>query len=86
MLLSRGQIIRPETEPTTPDGRLRTKNFWTRSTYWLIDKELPVYREIGTAKGTAYPEVMALAGTTTPMLLLNEKGEQIVSMACPSSG
>jgi two-component system sensor histidine kinase ChvG len=84
MLLSRGQIIRPETEPTTPDGRLRTKNFWTRLTHWLIDKELPVYREIGTAKGTAYPEVrMALAGTTTPMLLLNEKGEQIVSMAVP---
>lgn len=84
MLLSRGQIIRPEAEPAAAEGRPKTKNFWTRLTHWLIDKELPVYREIGSAKGTAYPEVrMALSGTTTPMLLLNEKGEQIVSMAVP---
>jgi two-component system sensor histidine kinase ChvG len=46
--------------------------------------DLPVYREIGGANGTAYPEVrMALSGSTTPMLLVNEKGEQIVSMAVP---
>src|SRR5436853_6223200 len=46
--------------------------------------DLPVYREIGGANGTAYPEVrMALAGSTTPMLLVNEKGEQIVSLAVP---
>jgi two-component system sensor histidine kinase ChvG len=46
--------------------------------------ELPVYREIGSANGTVYPEVrMALSGSTTPMLLVNEKGEQIVSLAVP---
>ena len=46
--------------------------------------DLPVYREIGGANGTAYPEVrMALSGSTTPMLLVNEKGEQIVSLAVP---
>ena len=47
--------------------------------------DLPVYREIGGANGTAYPEVrMALSsGTATPMLLVNDKGEQIVSMAVP---
>ena len=46
--------------------------------------DLPVYREIGGANGTAYPEVrMALTGSATPMLLVNEKGEQIVSMAVP---
>ena len=83
-LLTRGTILR---DTITPDGRghIKTKNFWTRLTHWLIDKELPVYREIGTGPGTAYPEVrMAIAsGTTTPMLLLNNKGEQIVSMAVP---
>ena len=46
--------------------------------------DLPVYREIGAANGTVYPEVrMALSGSTTPMLLVNEKGEQIVSLAVP---
>ena len=45
---------------------------------------LPVYREIGAANGTAYPEVrMALSGSSTPMLLVNDKGEQIVSVAVP---
>ncbi len=77
-LLSRGQIANRRKEGT------RTKNFWTRLTYWLIDKDLPVYREIGSAKGTVLPEVrMALSGSTTPMLLLDEKGQQIVSMAVP---
>lgn len=83
-LLTRGTIIRDNVTPDD-DGRIKTKNFWTRLTYWLIDKELPVYREIGTGPGTAYPEVrMAISsGSTTPMLLLNQKGEQIVSMAVP---
>jgi len=83
LLLQRGQVIRP-TAVAQPNEKVKTKNFWTRLTSWLIDQDLPVYREIGSAKGTAYPEVrMALSGSTTPMLLLNEKGQQIVSMAVP---
>src|SRR5215470_15670054 len=65
-------------------GRIKVKNNWTKFLAWLMRGELPVYREIGSANGTAYPEVrMALGGSTTPMLLVNEKGEQIVSMAVP---
>jgi len=65
-------------------GRIKVKNNWTKFLGWLMRGELPVYREIGSANGTAYPEVrMALSGSTTPMLLVNEKGEQIVSMAVP---
>ncbi len=80
MLLQREKARRPE----PADGRPRLKDFWTRLQHWMIAKELPVYKEIGMAKGTAYPEVrMALSGATTPMLLLNEKGEQIVSVAVP---
>ncbi|MGQ0673140.1 MAG: stimulus-sensing domain-containing protein [Hyphomicrobium sp.] len=82
-LLTRGKIARPL--PAADSGeRPRMKNFWTRLTAWLIDKELPVYTEIGSGRGTAYPEVRrALTGSSTAMLLLSEKGEQIVSVAVP---
>jgi two-component system sensor histidine kinase ChvG len=69
---------------TGPQGRAKIKNAWTRFLSWLLREELPVYREIGGANGTSYPEVrMALTGSTTPMLLINDKGEQIVSVAVP---
>ncbi len=82
-LLMRGNLNRHE--PKVEDGgRMRTKNFWTRLKSMMIGEELPVYREIGNANGTSYREVrQALDGTTTAMLLLNEKGEQIVSTAVP---
>jgi two-component system sensor histidine kinase ChvG len=82
-LLTRGQVARPGDDQQ--GGRVKVKNAWTRFMAWLTRGDLPVYREIGTANGTAYPEVrMALtSGWATPMLLVNEKGEQIVSMAVP---
>ncbi len=63
----------------------RLKNFWTRFHYWLINKELKVYRELGTANGFLYPEVKQAAeqGVEKAMLTLNAKGQQIVSMAEP---
>ncbi len=82
-LLTRGQLSRDE--PLVPSTEhLKTKSFWTRLKAWLIDHDLPVYREIGSGNGFSYPEVkMAMAGSSTPMLLLNDAGEQIVSMAVP---
>jgi two-component system sensor histidine kinase ChvG len=67
----------------SPAPRLR--NFWTRLNYWVINKELKVYRELGTANGFLYPEVKKAAqkGVETPILLLNRRGQQIVSMAEP---
>lgn len=67
------------------DGAPRLKNFWTRFHYWLINKELKVYREIGTSNGFLYPEVKQAAelGVERPILLINSKGQQIVSMAEP---
>ena len=80
-LLSRGQVAR--SEPAAGD-RVKVKSNWTKFLAWLMRGDLPVYREIGAANGTVYPEVrMALSGSTTPMLLVNEKGEQIVSLAVP---
>ena len=83
-LLSRDQmLLRPEPTPSSAQ-HVKLKNRWTRFLSWLMRGDLPVYREIGGANGTAYPEVrMALTGSATPMLLVNEKGEQIVSMAVP---
>lgn len=64
--------------------RPKTKNFWTRLQHFLIGKEVQVYKEIGNANGQAYPEVReALNGQDAAMLLLNRKGEQIVSVAVP---
>ncbi|MGE0022561.1 MAG: stimulus-sensing domain-containing protein, partial [Hyphomicrobium sp.] len=83
-LLKRGQLSRHE--PKVPEGaKARTKNFWTRLKSWMMmNDDLPVYREIGNANGTSYPEVRdALKGKATAMLLLNEKGQQIVSTAVP---
>jgi len=83
-LLARGQLARGTSAPAEQQDRVRLKNGWTRFLAWLMRGDLPVYREIGGANGKAYPEVrMALGGSVTPMLLLNEKGEQIVSMAVP---
>jgi two-component system sensor histidine kinase ChvG len=83
-LLQRGrsQVARPE--PRADPSRPRTRNFWTKLTQWLIDGELPVYKEIGNANGTAYPEVQkALRGESKAVLLLDDDGEQIVAIAEP---
>jgi two-component system, OmpR family, sensor histidine kinase ChvG len=82
--LVRGQVARAEQPAGENQGRVKVKNNWTKFLAWLMRGDLPVYREIGSSNGTAYPEVrMALSGSTTPMLLVNEKGEQIVSLAVP---
>jgi two-component system sensor histidine kinase ChvG len=84
-LLTRGQLARAASpQASGQQERVRVKSIWTKFLGWLTRGDLPVYREIGTANGKAYPEVsMALSGSATPMLLVNEKGEQIVSMAVP---
>ncbi len=75
---------RPEAVPEENQGRIKVKSAWTKFLAWLMRGDLPVYKEIGSSNGTVYPEVrMALSGSTTPMLLVNDKGEQIVSLAVP---
>lgn len=68
------------------DGeRVRTKTNWTRFIEWFDRSDLPLYREIGAANGKAYREVReALQGRMpSPMLLIDENGKQIVSLAVP---
>ena len=84
-LLTKGQISDPGRSLHAANARPpKTKNLWTRMTEYLFSSDLPVYKEIGSANGNYYPEVRAaMTGTATPMLLLNESGEQIVSYAVP---
>lgn len=78
----KGHVARPE--PATDDKRPRTRTLWTKVVQWLIDGELPVYREIGNANGAAYIEVrLALEGQPKAVLLIDGSGEQIVAIAEP---
>ncbi len=82
-ILKSGQIGVAAAREKVPE-KLKTKNFWTRLQHWLINKEVPVYKEIGSANGKYYPEVRAaLKGNTENLLLLNDRGQQIVSIAVP---
>ncbi|MBV8849822.1 MAG: sensor histidine kinase [Methylobacteriaceae bacterium] len=47
-------------------------------------RELPIYEDIGSANGRAYPEVgAALAGGADSVVRMNPQGETIVSVAVP---
>jgi two-component system sensor histidine kinase ChvG len=62
----------------------KTQNIWTMLTRYFFKEPIPVYQEIGSGNGMAYKEVRAaLDGEERSMLLLNKRGEQIVSMALP---
>ncbi len=80
--LSRGRFIGAKQQPD-PD-KIRTKNLWTKLTEYLFTSDIPVLKELDQANGQYYPPVRtAMTGTGTPMLLLNENGQQIVSYAAP---
>jgi len=69
---------------TNGNEQPKTQNIWSRLTRYFFKEPLPVYQEIGTGNGMAYREVKdALDGKERSMLLLNTKGEQIVSIALP---
>ncbi len=84
--MTSARIFRPVTSVEAganaePAEKLR--NAWTRFTAWMMRSPLQVYREIG-GKITDYPEVQeALSGQVTSVLLLNDKGEQIISVFAP---
>jgi two-component system, OmpR family, sensor histidine kinase ChvG len=86
-LLSRGQLSGPGAqEPGSQEpGSQPIRTAWTRFMHTLMRRQVPVYREIGTSNGMAYPEVrVALTGGhSTAIVLVTERGEQIVSVATP---
>jgi two-component system sensor histidine kinase ChvG len=81
---SRGEVLRydlPPPETSEPDA---LTTFWNAVANQFQPVDLPVYKEIGTVNGKAYPEVeAALTGTSVPIVRKNEKGEIVVSVAVP---
>lgn len=74
----------PAKRPNETDVLPRVTDLWTWFHSWRSRANVPVYREIGTANGTAYQEVReALAGETKPLLLVNHRGQYVVSVATP---
>jgi two-component system sensor histidine kinase ChvG len=86
-LLKSGQLSLGEgpAAEEEPSDRPVVKSFWTRLMTWMFRRQMPVYLEIGSGNGMAYPEVrIALTGgQATAMVLVNEAGQQIVSVATP---
>ncbi len=57
---------------------------WDGILNWFRPKELPVYKDIGGANGKAYPELLsALKGERKALLLVNQRGQHMVSVAVP---
>ncbi len=82
--LARWTAMRNEPTTASDSEAPETQNVWTRLTRYFFHEPLPVYQEIGVGNGMAYKEVRAaLEGEEKSMLLLNRKGEQIVSIALP---
>ena len=83
-LYSRGQILRydlPPVEEEEPDFLERVQKF----VFDLFrDRNLPLYKEQPGGNGATFPEVMkALTGSPSTIVRINEKGEQVVSVAVP---
>ena len=87
-LLSRGRISR---EDLPPLSETNSTSLWDNSqkyidqfSAWFRGVQLPLYKEIGDGNGNAYSEVrLAINGDSTPMLMLNEQGQHIVSIGVP---
>lgn len=70
------------TDPADEEADI--KDFWTHLSRFLTRTKLDVYKEPGSAGAKGYPPIQAaLAGKTSPMLLLNSDNEQIVAVAVP---
>lgn len=85
-LLRSGQLTAGEASQGEEDWRPgRVKNTWTRFLSWMFRRQMPVYLEIGGGNGLAYPEVRiaVTGGQAAAMVLVNDEGEQIVSVATP---
>lgn len=83
-LYSRGQVLRYDLPPVTPETQ--TWSDWFASVFnrMLQPSSLPLYKETPGGDGSIYPEVMnALTGVRGAVVRVTEKGELIVSVAVP---
>jgi two-component system sensor histidine kinase ChvG len=81
---SRGEVLRYNLPPPDAEKPSLLTSFWQVAKTRMRQYDLPLYTEIGGDNGKAYPEVAAaLAGTSVPIVRVNDKGELVVSVAVP---
>jgi two-component system, OmpR family, sensor histidine kinase ChvG len=84
MFYSRGQVLRYDLPPPNAAKPDLLTRFWRDLMTRFRRYDLPLYQDIGGENGKAYPEVTAaLAGTSVPIVRVNDKGELVVSVAVP---
>jgi two-component system sensor histidine kinase ChvG len=82
-LYSRGQVLRSTLPPPGQRQNL-FEQWWDGVRVWYRSGDLPVYDEIGSENGRAYPEVAsALAGAPASVVRVGSDGGLIVSVAVP---
>ena len=83
-LYSRGQVLRFDLPPVTPETQTWGDWFTSMFNRMLQPSSLPQYKEAPGGDGSIYPEVMnALTGVRCAVVRVTEKGELIVSVAVP---
>jgi two-component system sensor histidine kinase ChvG len=84
-ITSRSTILRSDLPaPNQEESQSWLDRFWVTLRGHFGRRDLPIYEDIGTANGRAYPEVSAaLAGGENPVVRMNTQGETIVSVAVP---
>lgn len=70
--------------PLPPKEEEGWQVYWTRFLSWFRQAEMPLYKELGSAGGKGYPEVVrALEGAQGSIVRVNKQGRLIVSVAVP---
>lgn len=83
-LYSRGQVLRYDLPPVTPEPVSWVDWLGTQFTKLLQPSSIPIYREAPGGDGSIYPEVMnALTGVRGAVVRATDKAELIVSVAVP---
>jgi two-component system sensor histidine kinase ChvG len=81
---SRGEVLRYNLPPPDAERGNWFVSLWQAIKTRMRQYDLPLYTEIGGDNGKAYPEVAAaLAGTSVPIVRVNDRGELVVSVAVP---
>ncbi len=81
---SRGEVLRYNLPPPDAERGNWFVSLWQALKTRMRQYDLPLYTEIGGDNGKAYPEVAAaLAGTSVPIVRVNDRGELVVSVAVP---
>ena len=83
-LYARGQILSFDVPPPVAEEPGLMDRAWQTINLWLQRSDLPLYKELGSANGKGYSEVVAaLEGTGRSIVRVTDRGELIVSVAVP---